>query len=205
MGRDLQHRGLYMFRPVSIHAPAWGATRYRARKARRSASFNPRARMGRDSPPLYKNANNKVSIHAPAWGATCKRYWLKNVSKFQSTRPHGARRRLKRALPQQSKFQSTRPHGARRSMLHLMARAAMFQSTRPHGARRKDCIGIISRGMFQSTRPHGARRADYSSVKGKVGFNPRARMGRDHCCRSPHRSWQRVSIHAPAWGATRSN
>ena len=79
---------------VSIHAPAWGATKISPLKMPTRTSFNPRARMGRDldlsgvsSPPSI------VSIHAPAWGATLqsppdviKRY------EFQSTRPHGARR-----------------------------------------------------------------------------------------------------------------
>ena len=55
--------------PVSIHAPAWGATLL----------------------SILSNCKHLVSIHAPAWGATSTRsggilgYW------FQSTRPHGAR------------------------------------------------------------------------------------------------------------------
>ena len=35
--------------PVSIHAPAWGATRMLRTSARGLPSFNPRARVGRDS------------------------------------------------------------------------------------------------------------------------------------------------------------
>jgi len=36
------------FRQVSIHAPAWGATRLAAQKGRTVNCFNPRARVGRD-------------------------------------------------------------------------------------------------------------------------------------------------------------
>ncbi len=35
-----------------------------------------------------------------------------------------------------------------------------------------------------------------------VGFNPRARVGRDHARSRLHHSQHIVSIHAPAWGAT---
>ena len=55
-----------------------------------------------------------------------------------------------------------------------------FQSTRPHGARRMTDPHAISELLFQSTRPHGARH------------------GRSRCCRID----RRVSIHAPARGAT---
>ena len=57
---------------VSIHAPAWGATKRRWPVPRARSCFNPRARVGRD-----------------AW-------WLvrqRPLSRFQSTRPRGARQR----------------------------------------------------------------------------------------------------------------
>src|SRR5690606_18874460 len=56
---------------VSIHAPAWGATRPPRSRAwqRRFLSTPPRG--GR--PPLMTvgESSPAVSIHAPAWGATC--------------------------------------------------------------------------------------------------------------------------------------
>src|SRR5690606_9600223 len=57
-------------RQVSIHAPAWGATAGAAASASTPTSFNPRARVGRDS-----NRPTPASI----------------VGRFQSTRPRGAR------------------------------------------------------------------------------------------------------------------
>ena len=57
---------------VSIHAPAWGATGVVLPSIAAIGGFNPRARMGRD-----------------VFG-----YELYNLSsRFQSTRPHGARRK----------------------------------------------------------------------------------------------------------------
>ncbi len=76
---------------VSIHAPAWGATRDRIVAVKDyqfqstlphgerhgcwwaiqfSICFNPRSRMGSDAPLTHCYYSTKVSIHAPAWGAT---------------------------------------------------------------------------------------------------------------------------------------
>ena len=56
---------------VSIHAPARGATYPAAGSVCRFASFNPRAREGRDLKEYEASTVPKlVSIHAPARGAT---------------------------------------------------------------------------------------------------------------------------------------
>src|SRR5690606_11745117 len=61
---------------VSIHAPAWGATRGAGAHDRRRPGFNPRARVGRDQSRHRSDVERRVSIHAPAWGATD---WTINV------------------------------------------------------------------------------------------------------------------------------
>ena len=93
VGRDFLGPARRAVLVVSIHAPAWGATRCRPCPLAARACFNPRARVGRDSTgrrfPLCSNGFNPrarvgrdemaikttvfseyVSIHAPAWGAT---------------------------------------------------------------------------------------------------------------------------------------
>ena len=103
----------------------------------------------------------------------------------------------------------------------------MFQSTRPRGARLTTDLRIIDVEVFQSTRPRGARlqalgfpwptscrfnpRAregrDPSPCSGASRkdrrFNPRAREGRDRKQIAVFKMVVRVSIHAPARGATR--
>ena len=49
VGRDLIIVGEPGVEPVSIHAPAWGATTPTLQALNRKSSFNPRARVGRDS------------------------------------------------------------------------------------------------------------------------------------------------------------
>ncbi len=55
---------------VSIHAPAWGATQCRRMDLGHGRRFNPRARMGRDQSRIIGYLGDY---------------------EFQSTRPHGAR------------------------------------------------------------------------------------------------------------------
>jgi len=76
-----------------------------------------------------------------------------------------------------------------------------FQSTRPRGARPLLCGSLIYRLMFQSTRPRGARQPDTCTCVRGMGFNPRAREGRDKGLTTAVRAML-VSIHAPARGAT---
>ena len=55
----------------------------------------------------------------------------------------------------------------------------LFQSTRPRGARQQERLQIHNTCPFQSTRPRGARRGLPYAPFPAVGFNPRARVGRD--------------------------
>jgi len=91
MGRDLICVSRVPCVTVSIHAPAWDATHY----------IN------------LRRAQKHVSIHAPAWDATNS--WPASVAAllFQSTRPHGTRRRWLFCISRIPLFQSTRPHGTR--------------------------------------------------------------------------------------------
>src|SRR5690606_9478264 len=64
--------------------------------------------------------------------------------------------------------------------------------------------GLRGRLEFQSTRPRGARPpARRMSARRSRGFNPRARVGRDVRGVEARINPNTVSIHAPAWGATR--
>ena len=144
--------------PVSIHAPAWGATR-----------------------PYCKNRLlSPVSIHAPAWGATFDFFSPHPTSTFQSTHPRGVRpfgRCLRLYL---GWFQSTHPRGVRHRDHQIPKNQQSFQSTHPRGVRRlakretsrRACFNprtrvgcdyysdsqVRSLTLFQSTHPRGVRR-----------------------------------------------
>ena len=186
------------------------------------ASFNPRAREGRDAIVIKDNDAAGVSIHAPARGATRRSAHILLLAEFQSTRPRGARplKHLNRLLPKM--FQSTRPRGARlrksSAILNFRGfnpraregrdriiwyRPAMFTVSIHAPARGATMVAVKSKTgqVFQSTRPRGARHSIRRSGSMSACFNPRAREGRDVTGEDCRRRVV-VSIHAPARGAT---
>ena len=214
--------------PVSIHAPAWGATRPMLGFLFFSYCFNPRTRVGCD-PQRYPQtcAAVNVSIHAPAWGATLRFVYVgKARDLFQSTHPRGVRPSgaqpcsLSRVVsihapawgatgavqvapattgvsihapawgatglkffrrPSMPSFNPRTRVGCD-DTLHIGHDAVpRFQSTHPRGVRPVPRLAWSPRQYpFQSTHPRGVRRANWRQ-------------------KSTH---TRVSIHAPAWGAT---
>ena len=77
-----------MFQSTRPH----GARRSGFKLWRLQYSFNPRARTGRDVYARRRVEIQAVSIHAPARGATASDPRFNTLHRFQSTRPHGARR-----------------------------------------------------------------------------------------------------------------
>ena len=78
----------------------------------------------------------------------------------------------------------------------------MFQSTRPRGARHPDADINIVESEFQSTRPRGARPAPPLPIDVPLRVSIHAPAW-GATAQALIRARQRmVSIHAPAWGAT---
>ncbi len=161
MGRDTGQASTYhRDTEVSIHAPAWGATLRSIIFIERERSFNPRARMGRDA-VICRSICSQSCFNPRARMGRDPLSWptAKGPREFQSTRPHGARRRNKvRAwldflvsihapawgatlisssiAPASSSFQSTRPHGARQCCCKVLQRKAKRQSVARKGSLR---------------------------------------------------------------------
>ena len=167
-------------------------------------SFNPRARVGRDS-ALVTSCSPRPWFQStrPRGARPDPPNYYTSVGRFQSTRPRGARLLNIRGPMRGPLFQSTRPRGARPDPPNYYTSVGRFQSTRPRGARpHPDTATAQAVAAFQSTRPRGARRRVPRARRARRRFNPRARVGRDaaSCGRFESRGF--VSIHAPAWGAT---
>ena len=167
--------------PVSIHAPAWGATGVvRARQH-----------------------HLPVSIHAPAWGATQDAKTSKRTQAFQSTHPRGVRRYgyvpVRPRMPVSIHAPAWGATSARKDSrlppsvsIHAPAWGATFelpfdvgiigkfQSTHPRGVRPVCGIVVSKRTTFQSTHPRGVRHATTlrPPARGR-SFNPRTRVGCD--------------------------
>ena len=87
----------------------------------------------------------------------------------------------------------------------LRALELKFQSTRPQGARRARRYNSVPFALsFNPRARRGRDRGGFPSGSRNRSFNPRARRGRDFGF-SMQASFNRVSIHAPAGGATHPN
>ena len=100
--------------PISIHAPARGATNVGNGLGNRTVDFNPRSREGSDG-HLRQN---------------CLAGWI-----FQSTLPRGERPELVVLLAKGELFQSTLPRGERLTDKKQLYSLSQFQSTLPRGER----------------------------------------------------------------------
>ena len=142
------------FQPVSIHAPARGAT-IAAR---------------------YEIDDSRVSIHAPARGATSDiRFTLQGYQEFQSTplregRP-GGRGRFDAA---DESFQSTPLRQGRRAIVVICTAGGRFQSTPLREGRRAAAGQIRTRIAVSIHAPaRGATRRRKLTSRSCQGFNPR--------------------------------
>ena len=98
-----------------------------------------------------------VSIHAPTWGATYTRCKSEDYVQVSIHAPTWG------ATPHDNEFQLQTGVS-----IHAPTWGATESENRITEARK-----------FQSTRPHGARRSNSTSNSNRLGFNPRAHMGRD--------------------------
>ncbi len=166
-------------------------------------SFNPRAREGRDS-RLWQTTHLSRAFQPTRPRGARRDYGTLNAfhALFQPTRPRGARLSGGVAVNDRVKFQPTRPRGARLRALRLQARPSCFNPRAREG--RDSMVSAVPSGSlaFQPTRPRGARQlvnprrilsrfvSTHAPARGAtvsagddvdwvVGFNPRAREGRD--------------------------
>jgi len=171
----------HTLRQVSIHAPAWGATRA-------ASAFGLRP---------------EVSIHAPAWGATLFARGSEGRGEFQSTRPRGARPGSGDQIDEDTNVSIHAPAwGATREQRHSMPTTVVSIHAPAWGATAL-VPPLAASGVFQSTRPRGARHlwalCDYQERL--VSIHAPA-WGATRRAASAFGLRPEVSIHAPAWGAT---
>ena len=170
-----------------------------------------------------------VSIHAPAWGATtAPAAKCPSFLRFQSTPPRGGRRETVRRLYRPSSRFNPRPRvGGDNSYAAWPWATKRCFNPRPRvggdwrlakrGERPDVCFNprprvggdsfipaaVTVACRFQSTPPRGGRLHEGQElIICNFCFNPRPRVGGDPVW--PGRGFRgfRVSIHAPAWGAT---
>ena len=150
-----------------------------------------------------------------------------NTSEFQSRTRVGCDNCGARTMDGTSRFQSTHPRGVRPPLMVVIPWPGVFQSTHPRGVRRRHAGRGGELPCFNPRTRVGCDKFHRSRQHRDAGFNPRTRVGCDQCAaggparrnefQSTHPRGVRrlfrcqsgedqvVSIHAPAWGATRAS
>ena len=202
MGSDMRAWAAFLRGEVSIHAPAWGATRQRDDLAVVGEGFNSRSRMGSDLGDLGMrgqlarfNSRSRMGSDptTSCGGATSARF--NSRSRMGSDVPSTAGCRRFAVSIHAPAWGATYQHPG------IPANAG-FQFTLPHGERLKAGDINALTNLFQFTLPHGERRLGPDDGLDVARFNSRSRMGSDPTTRDS--AFRRpVSIHAPAWGATK--
>ena len=224
-GRDYgEKNSLFPFMGFQFTRPR-GARRTLSACPAAARRFNSRAREGRDRLARVVNstirtfqftrprgarlvrrlraeAGDVVSIHAPARGATGISSFIFHARKVSIHAPaRGATSKHKHHHPKHYQFQFTRPRGARRIPRKYLIYIKWFQFTRPRGARLPLTTRQKIKLSFNSRAREGRDGWDGRAPRLHPRFNSRAREGRDtHAPPVPREN--RVSIHAPARGAT---
>ena len=209
---------------VSIHAPAWGATRTSttSKSMRPFQSTHPHGvrhnlTVCKTAHPLFQSthphgvrpaygtfmhAQFEVSIHAPARGATyptciCNPFHYR----FNPRTRTGCDIKLAFELATTGVSIHAPARGATLNLQSIDFVNSVSIHAPARGATQATRARIMS-NMFQSTHPHGVRLPE-SDIRPKFidSFNPRTRTGCDDLDWETYRS-REVSIHAPARGAT---
>ena len=125
------------------------------------------------------------------------------ATQFQSTHPRGVRLTAFQAILRHSPFQSTHPRGVRLVSRPPLPMAIWFQSTHPRGVRLGGNRFFLSLFGFQSSHPRGVRLIpkDLGLRDAQVSIHAPA-WGATRPSLVHSYSFALVSIHAPAWGAT---
>ena len=171
---------LYLLRPISIHAPARGATVH----------------------PLSHQRIRRISIHAPARGATNNpNYHARQHNEFQSTLPHGERRQEITRRQSIINFNPRSRTGSDDSVLWETNAPVNFNPRSRTGSDLQPTSRIASSNHFNPRSRTGSDFTRLQPVPDIVNFNPRSRTGSDIGMITSQKMMQ-ISIHAPARGAT---
>ena len=193
---------------ISIHAPQWGATmttfalledytfqsthpsgvRPALRKVRWCVYriFQSTHPSGvRHNTPFSGAITLSISIHAPQWGATSAFWYSTGGCAY---------------------FNPRTPVGCDASRSASRSSGSYFNPRTPVGCDRSASAYSVGDIKFQSTHPSGVRRrASTGSPDGQANFNPRTPVGCDGTLWYRHENGDKISIHAPQWGATCSS
>ena len=179
--------------PVSIRAPAWGATGAAPWSGNQMPGFNSRSRVGSDSPatactttksrfqfalprgerPTRRRGDwrpARVSIRAPAWGATVKALQEGKSFRVSIRAPAWGATDTTKKTCKSRKFQFALPRGERHTCGKYPTGRQCFNSRSRVGSDLLLFAHIATATMFQFALPRGERRRTLTRNAGDVVF-----------------------------------
>ena len=142
--------------PISIHAPAWGATPSISWLLSKIL-FQSTLPHGERPVVRFALAVRVISIHAPAWGATGLGRFAARNRLFQSTLPHGERRVASHAADQARRISIHAPAWGATERGHALLLAGRISIHAPAWGATSSPNSHPNSKEFQSTLPHGER------------------------------------------------
>ena len=220
----LRHSSRY-HEDISIHAPAWGATAMAVQSILREIISIHAPAWGATLQRIYDEIERTISIHAPAWGATGIHCTVAGVLEFQFTPPRGERLHRTAFLNWYHLFQFTPPRGERQRDADRRSReraisihapawgATLFPGVEidhgrisihaPAWGATKPPIRWPLCGYFNSRPRVGSDTQVRDLMRGLLPFQFTPPRGERHAHNRCIFMVADISIHAPAWGATR--
>ncbi len=193
-----------MFNPISIHAPAEGATQTTSTCVTSSGFQSTLPRRERPQTMHRYLLLPPISIHAPAEGATRQAMMSITGDKFQSTLPR--RERLRKFCICKSFNFNFNPRSRGGSDFPGIRNISTWKYFNPRSRGGSDAYYRTLAAedfLFQSTLPRRERQVSKTAAQIKYhDFNPRSRGGSDKQVRGAYPQNTIISIHAPAEGAT---
>ena len=167
--------------------------------------FNPRTPVGCDGAVAHVHDGGAISIHAPQWGATGCDSLVSGVRSISIHAPQwGATRAADRGVWSPGNFNPRTPVGCDRIMRVRLQLGDGFQSTHPSGVRRWcACHPVHGRIDFNPRTPVGCDSAVPGVYPAGARFQSTHPSGVRRGAVGHERGHERISIHAPQWGATR--
>ena len=220
-GQDAEH----LAGKISIHAPARGATTDPDGFMNIPDDFNPRSREGSDLSDQMVKLICRISIHAPARGATVTgnpelvEFTISIHAPARGATPEllclfdqgwisihaparGATSCTLSFFPILPHFNPRSREGSDKQKGSSVLHVRNFNPRSREGSDHEQYATVLKLCEFQSTLPRGERpTAPAFVVRGVSDFNPRSREGSDKR-RMEELHVLRISIHAPARGAT---
>ena len=202
MGCDCRYNTYHLLRAVSIHAPAWGATHGGGHPSGGKEFQSTHPHGVRQSGWMIYAHNGSFNPRTRMGCDLVNKYEAYHVQRFNPRtrmgcdRDHSRHNRLLRSFNPRTRM------GCDLAEAIVNDLNASFNPRTRMGCDMSICFMLINGLLFQSTHPHGVRLKAFESCRAIDAVSihaPAWGATRQILHRGERRS---VSIHAPAWGAT---